>query len=249
MRVPRIFVGPEEWQGRETVRVTGTGAQHITRVLRLGAGAELVVLDGEGGAYQAEIRELTRDGFTAAITGTASVAGEPDLAITLVQGLPKGDKMDYVVQKATEVGVSRIIPLASERAVVRAREERTDKKRERWMRIATSAAEQAFRLVVPEILPVMTLPRVLDSIGPEAFILFPWEEERENPLKAVLRSHPVVQDIYIFIGPEGGFTEAEARTATDRGAHRVTLGPRILRTETAGPLVAALVLYEWGDHS
>jgi len=245
VRVPRIFVRPEDWNGRETVHVGGEVARHITRVLRMGAGAELVVLDGQGGAYRAVIRELVRDGFTAAITGMAEANGEPEVSITLVQGLPKGDKMDYVVQKATEVGVSRIIPLASERSVVQAREQRWDKKRERWERIAASAAEQAFRLLVPKILPVMTLPEALDSINPEAFIIFPWEEERENSLKTLLRSHPPASEVYIFIGPEGGFTENEARMASDRGAHRVTLGPRILRTETAGPLATALVLYEW----
>ncbi len=246
MRIPRVFIDPENREDGH-VQITGAAARHLTRVLRLGPGAELVALDGKGGAFRARIEKETRDGVSAVIEERIPATGEPGVKITLVQGLPKADKMDYVVQKATEIGVSRIIPLASERAVVRTGGERADKKRERWRRIAVSAAEQAFRAIVPEILPVMTLSEVLEAVPAGALLLFPWEEERRTPLQAVLRAQPAVPDVYIFIGPEGGFTEAEAEAARAHGAHCVTLGPRLLRTETAGPVVAALVLYEWGE--
>lgn len=246
MRIPRVFIDPENREDGH-VQITGAAARHLTRVLRLGPGAELVALDGKGGAFRTRIEKETRDGVSAVIEERIPATGEPGVKITLVQGLPKADKMDYVVQKATEIGVSRIIPLASERAVVRTGGERADKKRERWRRIAVSAAEQAFRAIVPEILPVMTLGEVLETVPAGALLLFPWEEEKRTPLRAVLRAQPAVSDVYIFIGPEGGFTEDEAEAARARGAHCVTLGPRLLRTETAGPVVAALVLYEWGE--
>lgn len=247
MRIPRVFVDPQDFGAGGRVRITGAAARHLTRVLRLGPEALVIVLDGAGGAYRAHVEGKGRDGLTAVIEKEVAVPGEPDIQITLVQGLPKADKMNFVVQKATEVGVRRIIPLVADRTVVRLDGERAEKKRERWRRIATSAAAQAFRSRVPEIGPVMRLGAVLEAAAPGALLLFPWEEEKQAALKTVLRAGPAAPEVYIFIGPEGGFTEAEAELALAHGAHRVTLGPRLLRTETAGPVVAAIVLYEWGE--
>lgn len=247
MRIPRVFISPENRGKDNNVLITDAAARHLTRVLRLRPGAPVIVLDGEGGAFRARLLGPARGGVAAVIEERIPATGEPEVRITLVQGLPKADKMNYVVQKATEIGVSRIIPLVCDRTVVRLAGERAANKRERWRRIAAAAAEQAFRVRAPRILPVMRLDEVLAAAPAGALLLFPWEEEKQTPLKTVLRSRRAASDVYIFIGPEGGFTAAEAETALAHGAHRVTLGPRLLRTETAGVVVAAIVLYEWGE--
>jgi len=247
LRIPRFYVPPDQWRAREAAWITGADARHLTRVLRLGPGAEVLLLDGSGRMFRAEVRETDRDRVHAVVTGEVEGPPEPGVRVTLVQALAKGDRMDTVVQKATEIGVARIIPVHAERVVVRLDPVKADRRRKRWQRIATEASEQCGRTRVPEVSPVTNFEEVLNAVPEAALLLFFWEEERRVTLKEILRSRPPVGEVFVFIGPEGGFSAREAAAAVSRGAVAVSLGPRLLRTDTAGPVAVALVLYEWGD--
>ena len=224
----------------------GSGCVHITRVLRLCRGDRILVLDGRGKSYQAVIEDAGRTRVICAVTGEIPVFSSPGPRLTLVQGLPKGDKMDLIVEKSTELGISRIIPLVCERTVLKLEGDKLSRRRERWLRIAREASKQCRRPDVPEV----DLPGGWDQALRDldrATALIPWEEENVLTLKSFLRENKPREQVYVFIGPEGGFTPREVERARSHGVRPVTLGPRILRTETAGLAVVAMILYQWGD--
>lgn len=243
--MPRFFVSPDQIKDN-LIQITGPDVNHITRVLRLGPGDGLTVLDGRGGVYQAVIESLGKNQVLCSVAKELPAPGAPPLRITLVQGIPKGDKMDLIVQKGTELGVSRVIPLICLRSVVKLGKEKTSKRRERWQRIALEAAKQCRRPDIPDITEPAEWEQVLAGLNPQALALIPWEEESAETMKNVLQGNPP-GEVHVFIGPEGGFTPAEVETARARGVRPVTLGPRILRTETAGLAVLSMILYQWGD--
>lgn len=243
---PRFFVDPGRINDN-LARITGPDVIHITRVLRLGKGSTVVVLDGRGRSCEAEIVSSGRDEVVCEIKKELSPAPACPVQVTLVQGIPKGDKMDTIIQKGTELGVSRVIPLVCRRAVVKLDGERISRKVERWQRIALEAAKQCRRPDVPEVSEPAGLNSVLAGMPENCVALIPWEEENRNSLKDILYKSSAVEEIYVFIGPEGGFTSGEVEQAQAAGVLPVTLGPRILRTETAGIAVLAMVLCRWGD--
>jgi 16S rRNA (uracil1498-N3)-methyltransferase len=245
--MPRFFVPPAQWEAQRAAWIAGPDARHLTRVLRLGLGAEVLLLDGTGRMFRAEIREADRERVWVVVTGTVEAPPDPGLRVTLVQAVAKGERMDAVMRQATEVGVARIIPVISERVVVRLTSEKADRRRERWQRIATEAAEQCRRPQVPEVSPVIDFNEALDLVPAGTPALFFWEGERRVVLKEVLRSRPPAEEVFLFIGPEGGFAKQEVAQAAACGAIAVSLGPRLLRTDTAGVVAVALVFYEWGD--
>lgn len=244
--MPRFFVSPDQVKDN-SVTITGPDVLHITRVLRLCAGDLVTVLDGRGGVYEAVIENTTRQEVRCIVKSKLLLNGTPALRVTIVQGLPKGDKMDFVVQKGTELGVSRIIPLQSKRSVVSLESLRSARRVERWRRVALEAAKQSCRLDVPEVLEPASWPEVLDSLPEDGLALMPWEEEHVVTLKAILKGEPVFGEVWVFIGPEGGFAPGEVEQAKLRGVRTVSLGPRILRTETAGLAVLAMIFCQWGD--
>lgn len=241
----RFFVEPKIIKNG-FVPIEGQDAIHITRVLRLGKGDRILILDGCGKSYEAVIEKAARDRVVCAVTGELPVARTAGPRLTLVQGMPKGEKMDRIVKKCTELGISRIIPLACERAVVKLEGDKTRSRRERWQRIAREASQQCRR---PDV-PLVDLPadwdQVLQGLG-QAAALIPWEEEGDLTLKHFLRENEPQEQVYIFIGPEGGFTPSEVDRALSHSVRPVTLGPRILRTETAGLAAVTMILYQWGD--
>lgn len=245
--MPRFFVLPEQVkEGRVTI--TGPDVVHIVKVLRLGPEDTLTVLDGRGKVYEAVVEQAGRDEVICAVISEGDASGAPPVRITLVQGLPKGDKMDLIVQKATELGVYRVIPLVCSRAVVKLSGDKPQRRLERWQRIAREAAKQCRRPDVPEVLSPAGWEEILAGMPDGTTALIPWEEENLEPLKKFLsESGPPRGDVYVFIGPEGGFTPAEVDLARSRGISPVTLGPRIFRTETAGLAVLAILLYQFGD--
>ncbi|MEW5762109.1 MAG: 16S rRNA (uracil(1498)-N(3))-methyltransferase [Bacillota bacterium] len=245
MRLPRFFVPPAAWE-RDRATITGRDYHHIRHVLRLEAGAKLRLLDGDGRVYDAVIEKVDRGALVAVVTGEVPAPPEPPLRLTLVQGLPRRDKMELVIQKATEIGVTGIVPLAAARAVPRL-DRKAGERRVRWQRIAVEAAEQCGRSRFPLVGEISGLAEVVGGLPAGAAGFFLWEGEQATTLKQVLRAGPPRRDVYLFVGPEGGFTEAEAARARAAGLVSVSLGSRILRTETAGLIAAALVLYEWGD--
>lgn len=243
---PRFFVDPAHIND-SLVRITGPDVVHITRVLRLGRGSTVVVLDGRGKSYEAEIQSPGRDEVVCRIKEELLTAPPCPVRVTLAQGIPKGDKMDIIIQKGTELGVSRVIPLICHRSVVKLDANRMRRKGERWQRIAMEAAKQCRRPDVPEVGEALDLGRLLACLPEKCLALIPWEEERQVSLKDVLEKNNAGEEIYVFIGPEGGFTPGEIEQAQASGVRPVTLGPRILRTETAGMAVLAMVLCRWGD--
>lgn len=241
-----FFVSPHQITG-DQVHIVGTDAVHISRVLRLRPGDVINVLDGSGKGYRVKLTFTSAEQVKGLVLEKFTPIGEPPVRVTLVQGLSKGEKMDIIIQKSVELGASAIIPMSCSRSVVRLTREKAKERQERWQRIAREAAKQCLRAVVPEVKEVMTLEEVLDVLPPGALTLMPWEEERGISLKSVLRKEKQVQEIFLFIGPEGGFDPAEVELARQKGVTTVSLGPRILRTETAGMAVLTMVLYELGD--
>jgi 16S rRNA (uracil1498-N3)-methyltransferase len=220
-------------------------SEHIVRVLRLGVGARITVCDGHGTDYLCEIARAEK-GITEvkAISSEPCVA-EPKTKITLFQGLPKADKMELVIQKCVEIGVHEIVPVVMERTENRNR--KTDKIT-RWNRIAESAAKQAGRGIVPKVREVVSFRESLEMASGFANKIAAYEGEKERSIKSYLTvaaDTPVrPSDIALFIGPEGGFSENEVKALYNAGTATVSLGKRILRTETAGMVALAVILYE-----
>jgi 16S rRNA (uracil1498-N3)-methyltransferase len=228
--------------------------RYLTRVLRLGVGDRLVLFDGIGVEADAQIVRIGPRALELKIEGRrlAPAAKRPD--VTLIQAIPKGDKLDFVVQKATELGVARILPVTTLRSVPRfgdAEARRTMSRRARWQKIAREAARQSGRPEVPEIEPVTALSTALAAAPKDALKLLLWEGEREHTLRDVIGASGKTSDpigrIVIGVGPEGGFAPEEAEAARAAGFHTVGLGPRILRTETAALVTLAILGYALGD--
>jgi len=237
------FYCPIPLQTGRTVTLPDEAAHHALRVLRLRSGDAVLVFDGRGGEYSGRVTE-TSPVFRLALTAWHDVERETTVALTLAQALPSGDKMDWVVQKAVELGVTAIQPLQSKRGVVRLAGERAEKRRNHWQQVAIAACEQSGRNRVPEIAPLFDLPHYLARppgdnetrllLSPHAGLSF---SDLPRPTGAVT----------LLIGPEGGFDEQEEATALAVGFLAVRMGPRVLRTETAGLAALAALLAMWGD--
>ncbi len=242
MRPPRVHVDePLAAHSRATLR--GAAATHIRRVLRLGPGAELTAFDGRGGEYPATIAALSQDRVLLAIGAQRLSERESPLAVTLAQGVSRGERMDLVVQKATELGVRRLVPLLTERTVVRLDARQADARRRHWRGVAIAACEQCGRNAVPEIASPARLAAFLSSLEPEAtrVVLAPAGALKVRDLAGADR--PLV----LLIGPEGGLSESEQRAASDAGFRALNLGPRVLRTETAAIAALAALQQHLGD--
>lgn len=243
------FIVPPEQVGAGEVIITGSDLEHLVRVLRLKPGALFTVSDGCGSVYRCLLREITKDKAIGTIQEAGPDDSEPPIRLALLQGLPKGDKLELIIQKATELGVAEVFPIAMERSVVKLSRDKAENRVVRWQRIALEAAKQCRRNRAPVIHPVMTLAGALDVLPPETRVLVPWEDEKARGIRAVLNS-PACKgagSIALVIGPEGGMTGAEVQLAAERGAMSVSLGRRILRTETAAIAALALIMYELGD--
>ncbi len=241
-RPPRFFISPDQVIGPQ-ITVTGEDARHITAVLRMKTGDLLLLSDGEGTDYTVKIARAGRAEITAEIMSrTRRESGYP--LITLGQGLPKSDKMDFIVQKATELGVTDIAPLITERTIVKIKDEK--KRTIRWQKIAREAAMQSNRPDIPKVETIRQLSDFLRTLNPEPgiLLLLPWEEGT-IPVKNVLRGASGIKRIIVLIGPEGGFSPAEAAIAEEKGFRPVSLGPNILRTETAAVAVLSMIGYEY----
>lgn len=229
-----------------TVELTGQDAKHAVRVLRLAEGDSFIaVVDGDG-QYLARIIEAEPRRVRAVLEGSISRLTEPRTKVTLFQGLPKGDKMDAIVQRCTEIGVQEIVPVISDRTVAYLDTERTPGRLERWHRIAVKAAELSGRTHVPKIRPAIKFSEALKMSSAFDLRLMPWEEERSRSIRQVLRESSA-ESVFLLIGAEGGFNAREADEALRAGVLPVTLGPRMMRTENAGAVALAIILYEFGD--
>lgn len=242
----RFFVDRSQISG-EVVTISGEDLKHIKNVLRLKAGEEVSICDGKENDYVAVIESIDSQEVLLSIVDSFKSKGEAPIKLKLYQGLPKGDKMELIVQKCTELGVSEIVPMATKRAVVKLSDEKKiSKKLERWQKIAEEAAKQSKRGRIPLVDRLVTLKEAVAELGEDELALMLYESEIENSLKKALREYDG-KAVSVFVGPEGGFEESEAEMLESAGAKVVSLGNRILRTETAGLAVAAVIMYELGD--
>lgn len=240
---PRVFTAGNPAAGG-LLALDEDAANHVLRVLRLGPGDTLVVFDGSGLEFPATIEQASRRGVLVRPGAGQPGKRESPLDITLLQGLARGARMDLVIQKATELGVTRIGVLALERSVVRLNEEeRVDRRLRHWQRVAISACEQCGRSVPPEVLAPVPLRAALDRLAPGTVRLL-LDPEGDADLPALLASR---QPVVLLIGPEGGLDPEERALAVAHGFARLRLGPRILRTETAPLAALSLIQYLAGD--
>ena len=219
-------------------------SRHIARVLRLRPGDMIVATDGAGADYTVRL-ERVGEATTGTVMATVSGAPESPLRITLVQGVPKGDRMELIVRAATELGVARVQPALCERTVVRLEPGRWRERARRWQRVAREAAKQCGRAVIPAVEPPRPLADCLAGVQAD-LALCPWEGGG-TPLREVLSTSIEPRTAVVVVGPEGGLAEAEVQSAGAAGLRVVSLGPRILRTETAGPAVVAILQMRFGD--
>jgi 16S rRNA (uracil1498-N3)-methyltransferase len=243
--MPRIFVNPGEITG-DTVVLPEAEAKRLLRVLRMHTGDAVTLFDGSK-EYSSTITTLGTKSATLTITGTSDRNSEPPVAITLGQGLPKGDKLEWVVQKAVELGVSAVMPVLMERSIRRPDARDIEKQLQRLRKIAVEAAQQSGRLCVPEIPCMMDLPMFLQHSTDADLKIVLYEGEKTAGLRNILHSIPNVKSVYLLIGPEGGLKEEEVAEAEAAGFIPAGLGPRILRTETAGLAALSIIQFELGD--
>lgn len=223
--------------------ITGEEAQHISRVLRMKKGDNVTLCDGEGCFYEAVLSDFSEKSVTAEILSSRRAETEPAVQITVFQGVPKNPKLETIVQKATEIGVVRIVPMDTVRAVAKLDK---DSKVDRLRKIAKEAAKQSKRGIVPEVSSGVSFKDAVKMAAAADLAIIPYEEENEVSLKKALQGR-TPRTVSIMIGPEGGFDKQEIQLAKESGIISVTLGKRILRTETAPLVVSAAVLYELGE--
>lgn len=238
--LPRFLVAPHELTA---ARVALTGPQlHHLRARRLRVGSALVLADGMGIQRRGVVAAIDRHQAVIEITDEQPVHRDSTLQLTIAQALLKGDKLDWVIEKTTELGVSELVIFTSERTLGRVGSERLT----RWSRVASSAAQQCQRSTLPVIRGLTSFDELL-APSAEAVRLFFWEERAGSGLAGVHRQHSKAASVLAVIGPEGGFSNGEARRAEAAGLHMVSLGPRILRAETAAVVAGTLCQFLWGD--
>jgi len=242
MRLTRVFVEGDLATGQR-LTVEGSAGNHIVRVLRSRVGDELTLFNGRGGEYGASIDEIRRDTVQVSVHSHRDQERESGFELTLAQGISRGERMDWVVQKATELGVTRIVPLFTERSVVHLDEKQASKKVQHWHGIAVAACEQCGRNVVPEIVDPVTLYGLLEASASSgiSLLLSPTGSQRI----ADLDGSP--SGATVLIGPEGGLAQVEQDAALRSGFTAVRMGPRVLRTETAAVCALTLLQQKFGD--
>lgn len=231
--MPRFFIDGTA-DGR--AYIAGADALHIAKALRMRPGEALTLCDGKGTDFDGVLETVTDRQVTVRITASRPSQAEPTLAVTLYQGLPKGDKMDWIIQKAVELGVTAVVPVATRRSVARL-EGKADKKQERWQRIAAEAAGQCGRGILPSVERPLSWNQALSRLSGEPALVF--YEGGGRPLRELVT--PSTRRLSVFVGPEGGFDPEEIDAIRRQGGGVATLGPRILRCETA-PLAALTLL-------
>jgi len=228
----------------ETIAVVGNDYNHIANVLRMKVGEHIRISDEDGRSYLCEVKEFTDDSVIAQIIEFDGLGTELDQKVYLFQGLPKGDKMETVIQKAVELGVYQVIPVAMKHCVMKLDPKKVENKIRRWNAISESAAKQSKRTIIPEVTMPLTYKQALEKARELDVVLVPYENERGMEYtRETIRSIKSGQSVGIFIGPEGGFADDEIASIDD-SMHRISLGRRILRTETAGMACLSMLIYE-----
>jgi 16S rRNA (uracil1498-N3)-methyltransferase len=240
--MPKFFI---DYVPEEKVLLTGDDANHIARSLRMRPGESLTLCDSIGTDYQCEIERISQEeGVLLRVLCFCTCVAEPTVRVTVYQGLPKADKMDGIVQKSVETGAVRVVPVLTARCVSRPDEKSAAKKTARWQKIAQEAAKQSGRGVIPEVVVPMAFREAVRQAARDGEILLFYEGGGQSISGLVT---PQTGNLAIFIGPEGGFERAEVDFALQNGGRAGTLGPRILRTETASIAALAAIMLASGN--
>lgn len=242
----RLFVDTCIDKATDLWDIEGDNARYLADVLRMRVGEELILCDSARIDHVCVIESIAKGHVAVSIKDRHPNSNEPKFFATVYQGLAKGERMDLSIQKSVELGVSRYVPTACSRSIVKIKSGGKEGKTDRWQAIALEAARQCGRGIVPSVESPMSLKEALEEAKDRNdLVLFPWEEEKDDKLGTILDQvdWEKCPKIAIFIGPEGGFSEEEAKLAEESGAPKVTLGKRILRTETAAPAVLAMLVY------
>ncbi|WP_279003555.1 16S rRNA (uracil(1498)-N(3))-methyltransferase [[Clostridium] scindens] len=238
-----FFVTPSQVEG-ERIYIEGSDVNHMKNVLRMRPGEAVAISDGDNLKYRCVVEGYEEGRAVLAIQQRIPVDTELPCRIILFQGLPKQDKMELIVQKAVELGASQVVPVATRRSVVKLDEKKAAKKLQRWQQIAESAAKQAGRGYIPQVSSVLSYQEALEKAGELDVLLIPYESaEGMEEARKVVASIAQGQSVGIFIGPEGGFEKEEVDAAIHQGAKAITLGRRILRTETAGLAILSILMF------
>lgn len=240
MRTPR-FYEPQAFTEGQTFNLSDGATQHVSRALRMRPGDQLILFNGDGCEYYAELTEVAKRSARAQITKIATPTRQSPLKVTIGQSVSRGERMDYAIQKATELGMQQMVPLFTERCEVRLNAERQDKRRQHWQQVAVSACEQSLRCDVPEITAPQSLNEWINSV--EADLKLVLHHHTEQPLGDFDKP----ESIALLIGPEGGLSETEVEQALAQGFKPVAFGPRVFRTETAPVAALSVLQYIWGD--
>jgi 16S rRNA (uracil1498-N3)-methyltransferase len=242
----RRFFLPDAIEASSLIQLSGQDARHISQVLRLRPGDVIEVAGLSGRVGVARIERVDNEHVNAYVESLKTGGAEPPVSLILAQGLPKADKMEFIIQKAVELGVGTIAPMVCEHSVVRYDAIKAAGRVERWQSIAREASKQSKRDSIPAVAPIRTLKQVLQECPGDTIILMLYEGKAPVCLRQVLRQ-PQAASYLLLVGPEGGFSPAEVELCQQFGGQSVTLGPRILRTETASLAAVSIILYEFGD--
>lgn len=240
MRIPRFYEPQAITEGSELC-LSDSVVQHVCRALRMRPGDSLALFNGDGFEYTAELTEVAKRNATARITQASQPHRVSPLKVTIGQAVSRGERMDYAVQKATELGMNQLVPLFTERCEVRLNSERQDKRRQHWQQVAVSACEQSLRCDLPEIGEPQSLNDWINTV--EADLKLVLHHHTEQPLGDFTKP----SSIALLIGPEGGLSEPEVELALANGFKPVAFGPRVFRTETAPVAALSVLQYLWGD--
>lgn len=240
MRVPRIYTS-QPLANSQTIQLEEGPSHHLAKVLRMQEGRELILFNGDGAEYPALITQVGKKAVTVTLQEKHNIDRESSLEIELAIGVSRGERFDWVLQKATELGVTRIVPLMTERTEVKISGDRLEKIRDRWQQILISACEQCQRNRLPQLSDPVALPNWLEAVTSDVRFVLHHRDTQSLPQAA----RPV--SVSLLIGPEGGLSDGEIVLAKQAGFDALTLGPRVLRTETAPIAAITLVQYLWGD--
>jgi 16S rRNA (uracil1498-N3)-methyltransferase len=242
MRLTRVYIDAPVIAGKHLL-LEGSAANHVARVLRLRVGDALTLFNGGGGEFGAHIDEIHKDSVLVRVAEHRSTDRESSLSLTLAQGISRGERMDWVIQKATELGTARIVPVSTKRSVVRLDERQAERKWQHWRAIAVAACEQCGRNRIPELTEPVDFYELLASAAaaPTRLLLSPGGDTRLDDLE------DVGAGIMVLIGPEGGLEDIEQEAALAAGFKTVRLGPRVLRTETAAIAALTIIQHHFGD--
>lgn len=245
--MPKFFTARENITDTQII-IDSEDAKHIKKVLRLDVGDTVTVCDGAGTDYTTKISAIEQNKIICDIMNSVKCDTEPRINITLYQGIPKASKMDYIIQKNTELGICNIVPVRLSRCVAKVEDGASESKKiDRWQKIAYEAAKQSGRGIIPEIKSPMSLDEVLEAVRNDDLVFVPYECEEDGSLKRLIENNADAKNISFIIGPEGGFDITEIEKIKSAGIKTITLGKRILRTETAAEAVVSMLMYAYNE--